>query len=287
MSSTQLSYPRTRRFTWRRGMRWLAWAAMAFFAINLFATIGSVLSSSFATQWFDSWLPSGWTTNYYGVAWNDFQLGDILKVTLQVAFTVVAVAIVIGAPAAYALARRNFPGKKILMLCFLLPIMVPPITYGVPLATLLYKLHLGGTLTGVIVANTVPTVPFVILVLTPFIEQIDPKIEASARMCGASTFKIFTRIVTPLLIPGLLAAALLVLVQTLALFELTFLVSGPDSQTLVVALYYAIFASGIRPTQAVNAMAIIYMMTTMVVLIIALRYISPTQLVAQVPDSED
>lgn len=286
MSTISQPKAQTRVLDWRRGMRWAAWIAMAFFAINLFATIGSVLSSSFATQWFDSWLPAGWTTQYYGVAWNDFQLGDILKVTLQVAFTVVAVALIIGTPAAYALARRDFPGKRALLLCFLLPIMVPPITYGVPLATLLYKLQLGGTLTGVIVANTVPTVPFVILVLTPFIEQIDPKIESAARMCGASTLRIFTRIVAPLLVPGLLAAALLVLVQTLALFELTFLVSGPDSQTLVVALYYAVFASGIRPTQAVNAMAVIYMMTTLIVLIIALRYISPTQLVAQVPDDD-
>ena len=54
------------------------------------------------------------------------------------------ISVLIGVPAAYALARRNFPGKKLLMVLFLLPILMPPITYGIPLATVLYKFHLGG-----------------------------------------------------------------------------------------------------------------------------------------------
>ncbi|TFC77256.1 ABC transporter permease subunit [Cryobacterium sp. TMS1-20-1] len=272
-----------RRFQLMRPrFRWLVWIGAIFFIANLVGVIASVVANSFATEWFDSWLPSGWTTEYYKMAWQDYQLADTLLVTLQVAVTVVVVSLVIGTPAAYVLARRDFPGKKIVMLSFLLPIMVPPITFGIPLATLLYNMQLGGTLTGVILANLVPAVPFVILVMTPFIEQIDPKIEAAARMSGARTWQIFTRILGPLVVPGLLAAALLVLVQTVALFELTFLVAGPGNDTLVVALYYSVFASGIRPSQAISAMAVIYMLTTLVILIVALRYVSPTQLVTQV-----
>ena len=81
----------------------------------------------------------------------------------------------IGVPAAYAMARRDFPGKRAVMLLFLLPLLVPPITYGIPLATVLYRVGFGGTMWGVILANLVPTVPFVILVMIPFIEQIDPR----------------------------------------------------------------------------------------------------------------
>ena len=50
----------------------------------------------------------------------------------------------IGVPAAYALARRDFPGKRLVLLLFLLPILMPPITYGIPLATVLYKFGLAG-----------------------------------------------------------------------------------------------------------------------------------------------
>jgi len=277
----EVSHSTSRRVFIKSPLGWVIWGSVAFFFINLLGVIGTVVVSSFGTEWFDGWLPSGWTTKFYTTAWHDYQVPNLLKVTLQVALAVVIISILVGTPAAYVLARRDFPGKKILMLSFLLPIMLPPITYGIPLATFIYRLNLGGTLTGVIVANTVPAIPFVILVLSPFIEQIDPKIEAAARMCGASTRQIFVKILTPLIVPGLLAAALLVLVQTVALFELTYLVSGPGSNTLVVALYYAVFASGIRPYQAISAMAVFYMLTTLFILIVALRYVNPTQMVSQ------
>ena len=214
-------------------------------------------------------------------AWDEFQLGDVLLTTFQVVFLVVALSGLLGVPAAYALARREFPGKKLVLLLFLLPLLVPPITFGIPLATVLYRAGLAGSMSGVVLANLVPTVPFVILVMIPFIEQIDPRIEAAARVFGANTFRLFLYVLLPLLLPGVLAALLLVLVRTIAMFELTFLTAGPTSQTLVVALYYAVFAAGVRAVQSIDAMAVIYMVTTLVWLVIALRFVNPTQIVGR------
>lgn len=257
------------------------WVLTGFFILNLLAMIGTVLTSSFATRWLGTWLPAGWTTKWYYSAWAEFQLDDLLIVTFEVVFAVVALSGVFGIPAAYAMARREFPGKRILMLLFLLPLLVPPVTYGIPLATVLYKSGLGGTMGGVIAANLVPAVPFVILVMIPFIEQLDPKIEAAARVFGANTFQLFLRVLLPLLLPGALAALLLVLVRTIAMFELTFLTAGPGSQTLVVALYYAVFAAGVRAVQSIDAMAMVYMLTTLIWLVVALRFVSPTQFVTR------
>jgi putative spermidine/putrescine transport system permease protein len=257
------------------------WTLIGFFIVNLFGMIAAVVTSSFSTRWLRSWLPDGWTTRWYGAAWAEFQLGDVLTVTFQIVFLVVFLSGLIGVPAAYALARRDFPGKKLVMLLFLLPLLVPPITFGIPLATVLYRTGLAGSMSGVVLANLVPTVPFVILVMIPFIEQIDTKIEAAARVFGANTFKLFIHILLPLLMPGILAALLLVLVRTIAMFELTFLTAGPTSQTLVVALYYAVFAAGVRAVQSIDAMAVIYMVTTLVWLVIALRFVNPTQIVAR------
>lgn len=257
------------------------WVLIGFFVLNLFAMIATVVTSSFATRWLGTWLPAGFTTRWYFSAWREFQLDQVLIVTFQVAFAVVVLAGLLGVTAAYALARRDFPGKRALLLLFLLPLLVPPITYGIPLATVLYQSGLGGTFWGVVFANLVPTVPFVILVMIPFIEQIDPKIEAAARVFGAGTFKLFIHVLLPLLMPGILAALLLVLVRTLAMFELTFLTAGPTSQTLVVALYYAVFAAGVRAVQSIDAMAVIYMATTLVWLLIALRFVNPTQIVSR------
>ncbi len=257
---------------------------MAFFIVNIALMVLAVVANSFARRWLGTWLPDGWTTTWYTEAWKEFQLGGILWVTVEVVFAVVFLALLIGVPAAYTLARRDFPGKRLLMLLFLLPLMVPPITYGIPMATVLYKLQLAGTIYGVILANLVPAAPFVILVMTPFIEQIDPNLESAARVFGASTARMFWHVLVPLLAPGILAASLLVLVRTIALFELTFLTAGPDSQTLVVALYYAVFAAGVRAPQSVDAMAMVYMLVTLTWLLIALRFVNPTQLVSRVKE---
>jgi putative spermidine/putrescine transport system permease protein len=257
------------------------WTTTAFFIVNLLAMIATVVMSSFASRWLRSWFPDGFTTKWYASAWNEFQLGDVLLVTFEVVFAVVILAGLIGVPAAYAMARREFPGKKAVMLLFLLPLLIPPITYGIPLATVLYQAGLGGTLAGVILANLVPTVPFVILVMIPFVEQIDPRVEAAARVFGAGTFRMFVHVLAPLLLPGVLAALLLVLVRTIAMFELTFLVAGPTSTTLVVALYAAVNSPGVRAVHSVDAMAMIYMGVTLIWLILALQFVNPTQIVTR------
>ncbi len=262
---------------------WIAavWLVTGFFVLNVLALITAVVVSSFGTRWLGTWLPDAFTTRWYGAAWAEFQLDQVLLVTFQVVFAVVILSGLLGVTAAYAMARRDFPGKRLVLLLFLLPLLVPPITFGIPLATVLYKFGVGGTFWGVVLANLVPTVPFVILVMIPFIEQIDPKVEAAARVFGAGTFKLIIHVLLPMLMPGVLAAMLLVLVRTVAMFELTFLTAGPTSQTLVVALYYSVFAAGVRSVQSIDAMAVIYMVTSLVWLLLALRFVNPTQIVAR------
>ncbi|MES2585046.1 MAG: ABC transporter permease subunit [Pseudomonadota bacterium] len=267
-----------------RAWRALVWGVIGFFLVNVTLLIVAVATNSVATRWLGTWLPEAFTFSWYVSAWKEFQLGHVLVVTVVVVFSVVFLSLVLGVPAAYALARRDFRGKKLLTLLFLLPLMVPPITYGIPLATVMYQLHLAGTLPGVIIANLIPALPFVILVMTPFVEQIDTNIESAARVFGANTRQMFLYTLVPLLAPGVLAAGLLVLVRTVAMFELTFLVAGPDTQTLVVALYYAVFAAGVRAGQSVDAMAMIYMAITVLWLLIALRFVNPTQLVSRVKE---
>jgi putative spermidine/putrescine transport system permease protein len=266
---------------------WLVWGVVVAFFVFLAGIIGSVVVSSFGTRWFDTWLPLGWTPSWYAQAWDEFTLLPVLIVTLEVSALVVGISVLIGVPAAYVLARRSFPGRRLLYLLFLLPILMPPITYGIPLATVLYKYGFAGNLSGVVLANLVPSVPFVILTMTPFIEQIDPAVERAARMCGAGTRQVFVRILAPLLVPGILAASILVLVRTVGMFELTFLTAGPDSQTLVVALYYSMSAAGIRAQQSIDAMAVIYTSMMLVLLVLALRFVNPTQLVARVREEGD
>src|SRR4029078_6502104 len=117
-----------------RAWRALLLGLMTLFVINIGFMIAAVATSSFARRWLGTWLPEGWTTMWYSAAWKEFQLDSVLWVTVEVVLAVVLLSLLIGVPAAYTLARRTFPGKRALMLLFLLPLMVPPITYGIPLA---------------------------------------------------------------------------------------------------------------------------------------------------------
>lgn len=267
---------------------WFVWFGIAAFFIFLFGIVLSVVVDSFGKAWFNSWLPESFTLSWYADAWTRFDLGHIIGITLLVAFSVIIVSVVIGVPASYVLARSKFPGKGLVLLLFLLPILIPPITFGIPLATVMYNFGLGRTILAVILVNLVPSVPFVIITMTPFIEQINPSIENAARMCGANMWQVFTRILAPLLVPGILAASILVLVRTVGMFDLTFLVSGPSSDTLVVAIYRAMTsAGGGEARQLISSMGVIYTALMLTILVIALRFINPTQLVAQVKESRD
>lgn len=267
---------------------WFVWFGVAAFFVFLFGIVISVLVDSLGKPWFNTWLPENFTVEWYSQAWSRFDLTHIIGVTLLVAFSVIVISVLIGIPASYVLARSNFPGKSLVMLLFLLPILIPPITFGIPLATVMYNFGLGRTVLAVILVNLVPSVPFVIITMTPFIEQINPSIENAARMCGASMWKVFSKVLAPLLIPGILAASILVLVRTVGMFDLTFLVSGPTSDTLVVAIYRAMTsAGGGESRQLISAMGVVYTGMMLIILIVALRFINPTQLVAQVKESRD
>ncbi|TFB68205.1 ABC transporter permease subunit [Cryobacterium glaciale] len=267
---------------------WFVWFGIAAFFILLFGIVLSVLVDSLGKPWFNTWLPENFTLGWYQESWERFNLTHIIGVTLLVAVSVIVISVVIGVPASYVLARSNFPGKKLVMLLFLLPILIPPITFGIPLATVMYNMGLGRTVLAVILVNLVPSVPFVIITMTPFIEQINPAIENAAKMCGANMYRVFTKVLAPLLIPGILAASILVLVRTVGMFDLTFLVSGPTSDTLVVAIYRAMTsAGGGESRQLISSMGVIYTALMLLILIIALRFINPTQLVAQVKDSRE
>ena len=249
------------------------------FVLNLVGIVSHVLVSAFAKRWFGTPLPPQLTTEWFAYAWSNFDLGRVLGVTIFVALSVVALALLLGFPAAYVLARRNFRGKTVLILLYFLPLLIPQMTYGIPLATTLYRYAVGGTVAGVILANLVPMVPLAIFVLIPYVEQISVNLEWSAAMMGASRSQMFRRVLLPLSVPGLLSAGILILVNTVSNFELTFLVSGAGSQTLVVALFYNVFAGGVRPVYSVDAMALIYMVTVMALLMVALRFVRPTQMV--------
>jgi len=91
------------------------------FVLNLVGIVSHVVVSSFARRWFSTPLPGGFTAAWYAYSWREFQLDQVLTVTLAVAASVTALALGLGFPAAYLLARHDFRAKNALLLLFFLP----------------------------------------------------------------------------------------------------------------------------------------------------------------------
>lgn len=257
-------------------------AANTLYMLTICGILLTVVLNSFSKNWFSGVLPTTWTFEWYRYAARAHDIPHLIQVTLLVVVLVVGLSLLIAFPAAYVMAKRAFRLKNAILMLFLLPMVIPPMTYGLPLAIVLYKIRLAPNLSAVVISNMVPTVSFMILVLIPFIEQVGENLESAARMLGATKRKVFLRIMVPLTLPGILTAVLLSVVRTISMFELTFLVASVKTQTLIVQLFSDVYAPGFRPFQAIDALAVIFFCLTMATFIVSLKFVSPTQMVVKI-----
>jgi len=259
----------------------ITYAATAAFALVVLSVLGSVVVESFASSWRSGWWPRSGTTSWYGEAWRTSGVSQALVTTFEVGIAVVVIALLAGVPAGWVLARKAFPGRSVVLIVLLLPIILPQITYATQLAAMMYRIGLGGTLTAVVLVNIVPALPLVVLITIPFVEQVNPAVEDAARVFGAGTWQLFSRVLVPLLLPGVAAAGILTLVRVLGSFELTFFVSSADTQTLVVAIFGALSNPGGVAAGLVAAMTVYYMLVAVLGLAVSLRFANPVTAVSR------
>ncbi len=167
-----------------------------------------------------------------------------VKNSVIVACSSTALVIPLSVSAAYALARFDFPGKRLTLLVFLLP-LVPSIAVLVPLILFMRTLHLLNTHAAVVIGNTVFTLPFAIWMLRGFFLQLPRELEEAARIDGASRLQTLYRIVLPLSAPGLIAVAIFALINSWNNYLYSFaFVSKSDLQVVPARLLGFIEAFG-------------------------------------------
>jgi putative spermidine/putrescine transport system permease protein len=147
---------------------------------------------------------------------------------------VVPLALLIGAPAAWAFLRRPFPGARLLESAALVPLAVP----GVALAFALIQSAPGFPRFWLLVAGHLAyTVPLVVKTVGNAVEGFDPRLEAAARSLGAGAWETAARVILPLLLPSLILSALLVFAVSWGEFNVSFLLATPLLQTFPAGLY--------------------------------------------------
>lgn len=236
---------------------WLPIIVLLVFSFNESKSVSRL--SGLSLSWYE-----GIFANVIGTG-ADFSTDEMLESfrnSLFIAGISTFLSTVIGTMVALALVRGRFPGKQILDGLLYFPLVIPEITQGVSLLlffSILAKwwramsgqvIQRGyGT---VVIAHIAFSISFVALVVRARLVDMNPNYEEAARDLGANEWQTFWRITFPLILPGVLAGALLAFTISLDDFVVTFFTRGAGFDTLPIYVFGLLKLS---PTPAINAIS--------------------------------
>src|SRR6201992_1838284 len=149
--------------------------------------------------------------NYRGIFRGNFFSSALIN-SAGIGLLTTVIAVVIGAMAAYAVARLDFPGKRLLIGATLLISMFPAISLVTPLFNIERRIGLFDTWPGLIIPYIAFALPLAIYTLSAFFREIPRDLEKAAKMDGATPGQAFRRVIAPLAAAGIVTAAILVFI---------------------------------------------------------------------------
>jgi multiple sugar transport system permease protein len=196
--------------------------------------------------------------NYIGVFAAAAQLGQGFANSFLVALFTTAVAIAVGAPAAYALARLSIPGANTILLMVLGTQMLPGIVIAIPLFIVMSHLGLVDTRLALIIVYLSFNLPIVIWILRGFFLAIPPGIERAAAIDGATTAQIFRLIVLPISLAPLFATGVFAFIESWNEFFFALILTRQSARTapLVISQFAGQYQTVFGQMMAAAALAI-------------------------------
>ena len=243
----------------------LTWLAIGMFLFLYLPIIILIIYSFNANKVVGVW--TGFSIQWYIELLNDKAIIDSLKISLWVGIWSTIVSTVLGSLAALALERFRFPGKLTFDAVLYLPIIIPDIVMA--LSTLLFFVIFTIPLSRytILIAHIAFNISFVAIVVRARLADMDTDLEEAAADLGADEWTTFRRITLPLLMPGIVAGALLAFTLSLDDFVITFFVAGPGSTTLPVRVY-SMIKFGVTPE--VNAVSTLMFIGSTLLVVISL-----------------
>ena len=204
-------------------------------------------------------IPSSVTfDNYRGIFRGNYFSSALIN-SVGIGLTTTVIAVVLGAMAAYAIARLRFPGKRVLIGATLLITMFPAISLVTPLFNTERRIGLFDTWPGLILPYITFALPLAIYTLSAFFREIPRDLEKAAKMDGATPFQAFMLVIAPLAAPGMVTTAILVFLACWNEFLLAIsLTSTIAARTAPASLAYLSGSSQFTvPTGPIAAAAVV------------------------------
>ncbi|HYR64260.1 MAG TPA: carbohydrate ABC transporter permease [Actinomycetota bacterium] len=179
--------------------------------------------------------------------------------SIGIAVITTAVSVILAAMAAYAVARLDFPGKRLLVGASLVVAIFPLISLVSPIFNLWLKLHLYDTWPGLILPYLTFSLPLAIYTLSAFFREIPWELEQAAQMDGATPLQAFTKVIAPLAAPGVFTTAILVFIFAWNEFLFAISLTSTDAaRTVPAALAFFTGSSQFeQPTGSIAAAAVV------------------------------
>jgi putative spermidine/putrescine transport system permease protein len=258
----------------RRALGIGALLALAAFILGPLATL---LVWAFAGTWLFPNLVPEFSLKWWVYVLGNADVGKAIRMSVLSAPTATLLSALICIPAAYAFARLEFPGRRLLLLSFLSANAFPKIGLYVSIATLFYRLNLMDTFAGVVLIQLVNTLLFMIWIPTGTFRGININLEEAARDVGAGPLRTFFQITLPIALPGLIVAALFAFIAAFDEAQGSLIVGTPNHITMPV-LMYALVLSYPQPVGAV--FSVLLSLPSVILLLATQRYLRAGYLAA-------
>ena len=194
--------------------------------------------------------------------------------SLLVTLIATLIAVILATFCAYAIARLDFPGKRLILGTALTVSFFPVISLVTPLFDLWRQIHLFDTIPGLILPYLVLTLPLSIWTLSAFFQQIPWEMEQAAQVDGASSWEAFRKVIVPLAAPGVFTTAIIVFFTAWNDFVFAISLTSDKARTVPAALAFFTGASQFEsPTGAICAAGVVVTVPVVVLVLIFQRRI--------------
>lgn len=240
-------------------------AVAAASALFMIAPVLFIMVYAFNAGAYFSWPIQGWSLKWFHNFFENERFANAFWVSLKMGAIVTPVSLAVAVPTAYALVRREFPGRDLVNALIMSPLVIPGVVSGIAFPIYLSAIGVGPGFPGLVIGMTCFSLPFAVRALVANMHGLRPELEEVARNLGASNWSVFWRIVLPQLRPGLLAGGTFVFVEAIDNFSVAVFLSTTEVSPLPVEGY-----SYIRdfddPTVAAMAVVLIVISTGLVML---------------------
>ena len=225
---SDLARDRWRHGKFRHGWGWLPVHAAAVFAF-LYLPIVVLIVYSFNAEGVGGFPPRHLTLHWYRLLLSDEAIWSAVLNSLLVALAAVALALLVGLPAALALDRASFPGKALFRRLVLLPLILPGIITGLSLLTLVVAVRMKLSLLTIALGHGTALISVATTEIFAGLQKLDRAQEEASLDLGANYWRTFCRVTLPNLRVPLIAAALLIFTLSMDEIAVSFFLLGREN----------------------------------------------------------